>query len=76
MSLEEVYNDHRISIAERDGTWVARIMHVRGTPLALRAVANGAEGAELCLERARAEIDRYAAFLSRADEAGIDRDGR
>jgi hypothetical protein len=60
--VDEVYRGYRIAI-KQNGDWTARVTHVRGPYVPLIANATLAEGESRCLERARAMIDRYIAFL-------------
>lgn len=60
--MDELYRGYRIAIKQGDG-WNARVTHVRGPYVPLDAKATLAEGESKCLERARAQIDRYVAFL-------------
>jgi hypothetical protein len=60
--VDEVYRGYRIAI-KQDGIWTARVTHVRGPYVPLDAKATLAEGPAKCIERARAMIDRYIAFL-------------
>ena len=61
--MDEVYRGYRIAV-KQNGSWTARVTHVRGPYIPLDARATEKEGAELCLIRARALIDRYIAFLA------------
>jgi hypothetical protein len=67
--MDEVYRGYRIAIRQ-DGEWKARVTHVRGPYVPLDARAPLAEGESKCLERARALIDRYIAFLEQNDLGG------
>ncbi len=67
--MDEVYRGYRIAIRQSGG-WTARVTHVRGPYLPLDAKATLAEGEAKCLERARAMIDRYIAFLEQNDLDG------
>ena len=68
--MEEVYRGYRIAI-KQNGGWTARVTHVRGPYVPLDAKATLAEGEARCLERARAMIDRYIAFLEQNDLGGV-----
>ncbi len=67
--MDTLYRSYRIAL-KRDGHWLARITHVRGTLLPLTATATLKEGADTCRQRAEALIDRYIAFLSQNDIEG------
>ena len=67
--MEDLYRGYRIAV-KHELDWRARVTHVRGHLLAVTARAKTEEGAECCLRRARAEIDRYLAFLDDADGSG------
>ena len=69
VTVDEVYRGYRIA-TKLDGGWTARITHVRGPYVPLDAKATLAEGEERCVERARAVIDRYVAFLEQNDLDG------
>ena len=62
--MDEVYRGYRIAIRQGDN-WSARITHVRGHVVPGRPQASALEGAEMCLKRARAHVDRYIEFLNR-----------
>ena len=62
--MDEVYRGYRIAIKQAGNGWSARITHARGTLLPLAALATAREGPEQCLERGRAMVDRYLAFLA------------
>ena len=61
--MDELYRGYRIAIKQAD-RFVARITHVRGTVVPLRADASLEEGPGRCAARARELIDRYLAFLA------------
>lgn len=67
--MDEVYRGYRIAVKQHNG-WTARVTHVRGPYIPLDAHATEKEGAEVCLARARALIDRYVAFLAENGIAG------
>lgn len=67
--MDEVYRGYRIAIRQNGG-FSARVTHVRGPYVPLDARASLAEGEAKCLERARATIDRYIAFLEQNDIGG------
>ena len=60
--MDEVYRGYRIAI-KQNGGWTARVTHVRGPYVPLDTKATLLEGESKCLDRARALIDRYIAFL-------------
>lgn len=66
--MDELHRGYRIGLKQLD-RWVARVTHVRGTLVPISAEASLDEGPKRCLERARAQIDRYVAFLG---ENGLD----
>lgn len=66
--MDEFYRGYRIAIKQPE-RWVARVTHARGTLISIDAKATAAEGSGRCLERARALVDRYIAFL---ESNGID----
>ena len=61
--MDEVYRGYRITVKEAE-FWNARITEVRGRVVPLKAKADLLEGADVCVARARAEVDRYITFLS------------
>ena len=62
--MDDVYRDYRIALRQ-DGRWIARITHVRGQLVHLEVNSSLAEGAEVCLVRARQRIDKYIDYLAR-----------
>jgi hypothetical protein len=61
--VDEVYRGYRIA-TKQNGSWIARVTHVRGPHVPLDASATLAEGEAICVYRARALIDRYIEFLT------------
>jgi hypothetical protein len=59
---DEIYRDHRIALS-KDTRWSARVTHVRGPLAPVSAYASLEEGPNVCVERARWQLDRYLAFL-------------
>ena len=68
-TVDEVHRGYRIA-TKLDGGWTARVTHVRGPYVPLDAKATLKEGEAKCVERARAMIDRYIAFLEQNDLGG------
>ena len=67
--MDEVYRGYRIAI-RLQGEWSARVSHVRGSLVPLTARASPADGPHVCLERARALVDRYIEFLAQNEIDG------
>jgi hypothetical protein len=66
--LDEIYRGYRIAVAQKE-KYIARIQNARGPVVPIVAEATLAEGAEACMRRARALVDRYISFLDSPDAA-------
>jgi hypothetical protein len=64
--LDEFYRGCRIAIKETETGWTARVTTARGPKLPVAASAEAHEGAEACLQRAQAAVDRYLAYIAKA----------
>ena len=61
--MDEIYRGYRTAVTSGEG-WVAKITHVRGHRVPVGAQATLSEGEDVCVRRAKQELDLYLNFLA------------
>lgn len=62
--MDELYRCYRIAVTAEPTRWLSRITHVTGRLVPSQATATLEDGPAACIERSKAVVDRYIAFLN------------
>ena len=67
--VEHIYRGYRISIREESDGFHAKFWRVSGAPVNITARASREEGDGVCLQRAKAAVDKFIAYVGRHSDA-------